>query len=77
MALLFLLVVIQVLVSQLLYCKHLKRLMQQIQPYMLVVKSQQNRLVERAIRLEIKEDILFISETHLEKILKLSKRRST
>ena len=28
---------------------------------------------ERAIRLEIKEDILFISETHLEKILKLSK----
>ena len=27
---------------------------------------------ERAIRLEIKEDILFISETHLEKILKLS-----
>ena len=28
---------------------------------------------ERAIRLGIKEDILFISETHLEKILKLSK----
>lgn len=28
---------------------------------------------ERAIRLEIKEDILFISETHLEKILKISK----
>ena len=28
---------------------------------------------ERAIRLEINEDILFISETHLEKILKLSK----
>jgi len=28
---------------------------------------------ERAIRLEIKEDILFISETHLEKIIKLSK----
>ena len=28
---------------------------------------------ERAIRLDIKEDILFISETHLEKILKLSK----
>ena len=29
---------------------------------------------ERAIRLGIKEDILFISETHLEKILKLSKK---
>ena len=28
---------------------------------------------ERAVRLGIKEDILFISETHLEKILKLSK----
>jgi len=28
---------------------------------------------ERAIRLGIKEDILFISETHLEKILKISK----
>jgi len=29
---------------------------------------------ERAIRLGIKEDILFISETHLEKILKISKK---
>ena len=28
---------------------------------------------ERAVRLGIKEDVLFIGETHLEKILKLSK----
>ena len=40
---------------------------------MSVVKSQQNRLAKELFRLEIKEDILFISETHLEKILKLSK----